>query len=272
MAAQEVHLVKIIRGVRYQYDRRRDTISSADPTPARESAARVDFERTIRDGSPVDLCIEVTTRCNIECANCFSDSTPRRRGVELDAVAARRHLEQHSPELIRVCLTGGEPMLHSRIRELLRLPALFQGLGFVLSTNATVRRELDSEIADNRWLTAVSLHGDQDAHNAYSRSSSFGLVTRRIEALAKRTTVHLYAVIHDGMRTTDIEWLIRFRRDAGCAILRFVAPRPHGRFVELRRPELMSEIRTRLDDTVVLKTAASTTTFLSAEGTAGRTH
>ena len=112
--------------------------------------------------------------------------------------------------MIRVCLTGGEPLLHSRIQDLLKWPTLFQDLGFVLSTNATVRPDLDSQVVDNRWLMAISLHGGKDAHNAYTRSGSFLPVTNRIEALAKRTTVHLYSVIHDGMKTEDIEWLIRF--------------------------------------------------------------
>lgn len=269
MASKEAPLLKTIRGTRYVYVRWRDEIRNDEDTgsaPARE------YRRTTPVGAPVDLCVELTTRCNIECLNCFSRSGPGRsyKDAELDLV--HRHIDNARRELVRVCVTGGEPLLHPGIMTVLRWPVKYQDLGFVLNTNGTVRRDLDPLLAEHAWTVAISLHGARDAHEGYTRSRTFDEVVRRVRNISKTNIVHIYCALHDGIRSSDVEWLFKLRQETGCAILRFIAPRAHGRHVGVARTELIEEVRARLDDNTVLKTTASQSFLLSTGGRLVRTH
>ena len=256
---------KLIDGVIYKYDREFDIISNGC------AAISAVFNRT-QVCRPVDICIECTTRCNMTCENCFSDSRAGSRGAHARLDDVLTYLQQSSDSYIRICLTGGEPLLHPRIEELLGLPDRIGECGFVLSTNGTVRKDLDGALAEHQWLTAVSLHGTRETHNKYTRSQTFDMVRRRIERLAPATTTHIYSVIHEALAYHDVDWLIRFREDSGAAFLRFIVPRAFGRFVPGAIETIARYVGSRCDLRSAVKREPSLSRFLSVDGDLRPTH
>jgi molybdenum cofactor biosynthesis enzyme MoaA len=250
---------KVIDGREYFYDRGLDIIHSGTLVQGPI------YDRT-QVVAPVDLCVELSTYCNWSCGNCFSKSQAGVRGVHADVDLVKRYLAERVDQIIRVCVTGGEPLLHPHVESVLEWPRDFRDCAFVLSTNGSVRPELDTTLVEHSWLVAVSLHGMAAAHNAYTASTSFDVVRNRIRSLAPRAVVHIYTVLHDAMTAADIDWILRFRDDAGVAFVRFIRPRPAGRYIGLNDARLIAEVMSRLDTRSGYKATASQTTFLSAKG------
>jgi radical SAM protein with 4Fe4S-binding SPASM domain len=104
--------------------------------------------------------LQITGKCNLRCRHCYlGDDAGRELGVEQVLRALREFEEMQG---LRVLLTGGEPLLHSRFDEINELlPDLF--LRTVLFTNGTLltrdrlRRLKVHEIQ-------VSIDGMQQAH------------------------------------------------------------------------------------------------------------
>jgi molybdenum cofactor biosynthesis enzyme MoaA len=250
---------KDIDGTTYRYDRWLDIIFSEPYTLG------VPFSRT-QTARVVDLCLEVTTWCNFACENCFSRSHPAKTGRHLPVGEALSVVQSRQADIVRVCVTGGEPLMHPDIEDILLFPAQFAECGFVLTTNGSLRKDLDPLIAANEWLTAVSLHGRKQAHERYTGSNSFDLVTSRIKSLARRAVVHIYSVVHDSISRGDVDYLFSFRDEVGARFLRFMVPRPHGRYQPLTTRGALDHVCERLDARSGLKMAKSGTTLLTVDG------
>lgn len=251
-------LLKTVEGVTYRYDRIFDIISEDIP----KIGASYDRTQTSRI---VDLCSEITTRCELACLNCFADS---RKGVGrfLPYHKLSAQLAQGHTQLLRLSLTGGEPTCHPEILKYLELPDLFPDIGYVISTNGTLVTGLELPLIENGWLVAISLHGRKDTHNRYTRSQSFDKVRDTIERLAKRCTVHIYCVIHHLLDPDDVDWLIAFRQEVGAGFLRFILPRAFGRFHSASAASMVDYVRCRLDSRSGIKDKPSKTIFLTVNG------
>jgi molybdenum cofactor biosynthesis enzyme MoaA len=261
MDAGKTHtpLQKIINGVEYSHNRELDVIFE------REVSQGPTLNRTQSDQS-VDLCAEVTRFCNWTCRNCFSNSIAGVKAKHTDVDGLIADLQAAYPQVIRICLTGGEPLLHPRINRLLKLPQALPHCSFVLSTNGSSKPSLDDTLVKNGWIVAISLHGQGNTHDEYTRSSSFETVKRRIEALAPRTIVHIYTVLNSRMSYKDLDWLVNFRETAGAAFLRFIIPRPFGRNEDYPHKSLIRYAQTTSEPRVGVKTDPSNTQFRSVEG------
>lgn len=253
--------LKVIHGRRYVY-RQIDDVIVED---GRSRGSLPFYERT-QVSEPVDLCVELTTWCNWTCGNCFSRSARGRKGIHADPEAVARYIQSHEKELIRVTITGGEPLLHPEIEQLLTLPSIVPNCGFVLSTNGSVREDVDGILIEQGWLVAVSLHGMAESHSKYSQSASFDASVRRVRRLAKDTVVHIYAVVHNGLSERDVDALLELREETGAAFLRFIAPRPFGRYEPMRARHVLDYVEDRVGEHVGLKVSPSRTRFLSVSG------
>ncbi len=265
-------ILKTIRGHSYTYQQRSDLISIC-ANQDWNVQHRAHYDRT-QVPDPVDLCIEVTRYCNFTCENCFSSSISGKIAPHLDMLTISTTIRRLRDEIVRVCITGGEPLLHPNAQELIELAETERSLGFVLSTNGSVSTPLYDLIQRTDILVAVSLHGKESAHNAYTKSTSHSKVLRRIEELARTNAVHIYSVVNNRMTPEDVEWLVSFRRNCGADLLRFIEPRDFGRYV----PSTVDAVRAAvisasdIDTGVVYKVSPSKTLFLSALGEMRRTN
>jgi radical SAM protein with 4Fe4S-binding SPASM domain len=106
--------------------------------------------------------LQITDRCNLRCRHCYLGDGP---GRELAPDRVRSVLKEFEEmQGLRVLITGGEPLLHSRFDEINELlPDLF--LRKVLFTNGTLLdRDLLKRLAVHE--VQVSIDGMQQAHDA----------------------------------------------------------------------------------------------------------
>jgi molybdenum cofactor biosynthesis enzyme MoaA len=259
MVASNYIIQKMIQGSLYCYNREFDRISmgiNVHNGPARNSLR-----------SRVDLCCEITTACNFSCLNCFSyssNSDKRRKFASLKLM--KNIILELAPHLIRVCISGGEPLLHPNLESILEFPTTFDECGFILLTNGSLRPELDRLILANNWSIAISLHGMRNAHNLYTKSQSFEAVVNRLSRLSASGIVHIYTVLHDGLSIDEIDWLFKFRDEVGACLLRFTTPRPFGRYQHLTNMTIFQHVKERLDHRSVIITRSSNTIFIDVNG------
>lgn len=215
---------------------------------------------------PFNLCIELTTACNMSCHNCFASSSAERQGTFRDANDVFRDIETAAHSVIRVCVTGGEPLLHPEIDRIVGLPSMHRNLAFALSSNFSARPDVDEELASQGWFVWASLHGHRDAHNEYTQSCSFECVTERIRRYSRIGVIRISTVLHDRMSEQDVEWLLRFREECGIPMLRFVVPRQAGRFRPLTSRRLVDAVSSRLDNQAELRFAGTGSRLIDVRG------
>lgn len=119
-----------------------------------------------REKKPV-VVWNVTRRCNLHCAHCYSDSHDRDYPGELTTDEGLRLLEDlRAFGVPTVLLSGGEPLLRPDVLELARA-ARELGLRTVLSTNGTrIDRSAAREIADAGFsYVGISLDGVGALHD-----------------------------------------------------------------------------------------------------------
>jgi MoaA/NifB/PqqE/SkfB family radical SAM enzyme len=132
------------------------------------------------------LAFELTSRCNLACRHCLRDSSREKKDLPLPLI--RRALEQaRRLGVSQVAFTGGEPLLHPRLAEILRL-TVKQGYQFSLVTNGHRLPEAiplltRPALRAHLLRVAVSLDGpDAKSHDAIRGRGSFRKVMAALAA------------------------------------------------------------------------------------------
>jgi len=130
------------------------------------------------------LALELTNRCNLSCRHCLRDAGRPKRDLPLALI--RRVLEQaRRLGIAQVAFTGGEPLLHPRFKDIVRLAADLD-FQFSFVTNGHRLRALipflgSPEIRARLLRIAVSLDGPEAAtHDAIRGRGSFRQVMAAI--------------------------------------------------------------------------------------------
>lgn len=200
---------------------------------------------------PEMICFRVTRHCNARCRFCLAPPEGEQPGAatlkgRIDWLLAR------GVKTIHFC--GGEPTVHPALGELLT-HVQSRGGKSRLTTNAiTIPDNLLPLLRTTATAVKVSLHGDQEHHNAIVGVTAFKHTTRNIKRLIAagvNTSVQSTIVAgHIGV----LDWLTRFCLEAGVrrlSILPFI-PRGDGlncsdefALTPLQRRELRDLIKKR---------------------------
>jgi Fe-coproporphyrin III synthase len=120
------------------------------------------------------LYLELLFRCNFSCTTCFhGEDLKRSDTVTVAEATAALNYFATTYGCRRVCLLGGEPLLHDGLPAIL---AAAKSLGFTteICTNGYKRRAFLARCADSLDMLRVSLDGGTDeAHNRIRRTGSF---------------------------------------------------------------------------------------------------
>ena len=129
------------------------------------------------------LSIEVTTHCNIHCLHCFVRGNNTGQSSLSFAVAKDIISEGYDAGFRRLHLTGGEPLLWTKLFETID-HAFFLGYKSVLiNTNGTLlSADTCNTLADHNGIfTSVSLDGSEKFHNRIRGNGSHERTIRGIE-------------------------------------------------------------------------------------------
>ncbi|MBI2759135.1 MAG: GTP 3',8-cyclase MoaA [Chloroflexi bacterium] len=201
------------------------------------------------------LRISVTDRCNLRCVYCMPKDglqwQPRRDQLSVDEIV--RVVEAASMGGVKqVRLTGGEPLVHPRIVEVVRRIASIQNIEEVsLTTNAMLLERLAQPLAD-AGLTRVNISLDSLDRDKFRRITRGGDLIRVRKGIAAAECAHLAplklnTVIVRGLNADELpalaqltmenDWHVRFievmpignAQDWGTGF-----PSPSGRYVSVQ--------------------------------------
>lgn len=187
------------------------------------------YIRTFND-EIYDTIYEITTKCNQKCENCFAECGEQ-NVEEMDFEYINNDIAIKEKHRIRIAITGGEPFLYSKLNELLSLPSNFNDLNFVINSNGNfdMKDEVLELIIKNKWLVSFSIHGNERAHNEYTRAEGFKKVIENIKKISGKTNLHIYSVFNRYMDKKDLEFIIKLKSEYDIGFIRFITPRNFGR-------------------------------------------
>lgn len=103
---------------------------------AAEGRASSCYFRTTVDGDRRKALVQIDERCNLRCAHCFVSATRQGQAMSYEDIAGKVVPRLTECRVDRVTLTGGEPTIHPRFLDVVRV---FRdaGMGVGVCTNAT---------------------------------------------------------------------------------------------------------------------------------------
>jgi radical SAM protein with 4Fe4S-binding SPASM domain len=140
--------------------------------------------KTRRRYRPFYAALEVTRRCNMSCVHCGSDATRRERPGALTHAQWLGLIDGLARSgTRRVTLSGGEPFLYPRWRELVRrVRERKMGADFISNGSCIKEDDVLFMKAQGVRHVAVSLDGDEAVHDAIRRTpGSFGKIMRLLD-------------------------------------------------------------------------------------------
>ena len=140
--------------------------------------------------------IEITNRCNLDCRDCYNSSGRNKHTVELDLDVLLKYIE----DLIiiykvrSITFSGGEPLLYSRIDDLLdaltEYTRKYSDVVFNFVTNGTLYNKNFYDLLENssRFMVQISLDGPNEESCASIRGS--GTFTKVVNNVSQRKFFH----------------------------------------------------------------------------------
>lgn len=251
----ESEISKIIDGSIVRYNRITDQIHEQNAAIDLGSRTNVMAER--------DVCIELTSKCNFQCKNCFSENHSK----NIDFSKLEIWIEENISRIIRICLSGGEPILYPKIMSVIEHISKYDNIGKVINSNgALIEEKHISLFKQFNWTVAISLHGTESTHGRYTNSSSYQKIIQTIRDLnVNGVNTHIYSVLHRDFTIDDLHSVIDIKRTHNVSILRAIRVRPHGRNEPHVDENIESAIRAIKNEGVFLKTSASKSIFLTVD-------
>ena len=170
--------------------------------------------------------IQITTKCNQFCENCFTGCTQNGSISEMSFPDLKQHIKKRENKKIRIMITGGEPFLHTDIKNILTLPEYFHSIKFVICSNGTAINESHIRLLEEYdWMVILSIHGTPETHNMYTHFDSYPLVTQSLEMLSPSIRLKIYSVINQYSTPTDIDHIINLKENCKSCSIKFQIPR-----------------------------------------------
>jgi radical SAM protein with 4Fe4S-binding SPASM domain len=176
--------------------------------------------------------IQPFTRCNQHCVHCYCHGGPQADPFLLPVQTWQRIvglLDEYG--ILDVYVTGGESLLYDGFFTIAE-DILSRGMGFGLSTNATILSE--GHLAQLRALrietVQVSLDGANAATHEFIRGArgSFPRTLAGIAQIAAFSTVVINTVVNR-QNLRELEDLVKLGLDHGCTRFKFFPQKPVGR-------------------------------------------
>lgn len=176
--------------------------------------------------------------CNLNCSHCWINPEFQEEGTKsslhLDPALVKKALEQGKPlGLSSVKLTGGEPLMNPRIKEIITLISLHD-IDITIETNGTlVNREMATFLASTEKFSfiSVSLDGvNAETHEALRQvKGSFQKAVEGIRNLVEAgIRPQMICTLHKN-NIAQVADVITLAEDLGCNSVKFNHIQPVGR-------------------------------------------
>jgi uncharacterized radical SAM superfamily Fe-S cluster-containing enzyme len=181
--------------------------------------------------------LEITSRCDLGCPVCLAGS--RREGEDLTLANieyALRRLIDYEGGLTPIQLSGGEPTLHPRLTDIMRLVRSLGGRGIELNTNgvALAGHQSLAEILREAGLSSVYLQMDSLDPAASEFIRGRDLVDTKVKAIENCIEAGLEVILSvtvvPGVNDRELWTMVRFGVDHRLTGVNFQALTLSGRY------------------------------------------
>lgn len=153
--------------------------------------------------------VEITNRCNLNCATCYNRSGLNRKTSELSFKQIEHIIQSFLPYgLKRFLLSGGEPTLHSEFEKILDLIDTYPQITFGIVTNGTNHNQKLLEFLNTRdnFTLQISLDGSCEEQNTKTRGDgNFEKTVNFAKQIHKPKQMPLLKMVISQSNYTDVE-------------------------------------------------------------------
>ena len=180
--------------------------------------------------SPVNVTWEITSRCNLSCIHCLSDSGPAQNG-ELDLDQCLRVVDELATQKVfQINFGGGEPFAREDFLPILE-GCHRKGLVTCISTNGTLLNDTVLDFLADRNLVYLQVSLDGPTQKTNDRIRGFGTyekILKALERLSAREIPFSINMVLTRLNFSEIPAMEALAKEFG-AKLRISRFRPSGR-------------------------------------------
>lgn len=178
--------------------------------------------------APLSVCWQITTKCNLNCKYCLSDSCSN--GIYgLETETAKKVINDLGKLGInRLDFTGGEPLLRKDLNELL-LCAKENNINTIVTTNVTLLNDKNIETLKKADLIQISIDGTEEIHNNQRGCNVYKKTIENIKILKQAgCKIRLNSFIFNSNKKY-VEYLMNLSKELELFSHLFIIFTPQGR-------------------------------------------
>lgn len=182
----------------------------------------------IKLNNPLSVCWQITTKCNLNCKYCLSDSNEK--GIYgLETKQAIEIINQLGKLGInRLDFTGGEPFMRKDLGKLIQC-AKYNHINTIVTTNTTLLNEENKKALRLADLVQISIDGPKEIHNEQRQGNVFDKTIENIKELKKEgIKIRLNSFIYNSNKQY-VDYLIKLSKDLDVFSHLFIIFTPQGR-------------------------------------------
>lgn len=178
--------------------------------------------------NPLSVCWQITTKCNLNCKYCLSDS-----GLEgkygLDTKEAIKIINQLGELGInRLDFTGGEPLIRKDLDKLIQC-SKYNHINTIVTTNTTMLNEKNIEALKLADLVQISIDGPKEIHNDQRQAEVFDKTIENIKKLKQAgCKIRLNSFIYNSNKQ-HVDYLMDLSKQLDLFSHLFIIFTPQGR-------------------------------------------
>lgn len=179
---------------------------------------KINSEGTLKEIYPKVVSLELTNKCNFNCRYCYQNSNNKKNKFLKDPISILKFLK--NKHIVGFELTGGEPLLHPQIYEIISfINTNFSLLGII--TNGSLLNERHLKLLKNKsCAVALQVCLDGDNPNMVEETTgvkgSFEMELNAIKLVKKYDfTLRVGMVIDDPEKTDHIENALKIAKNLG---------------------------------------------------------
>ena len=178
--------------------------------------------------NPLSVCWQITTKCNLNCKYCLSNSgTKGEYGLSTNE-AKKVINELGKLGINRLDFTGGEPLVREDIGELIKC-SKENNINTIITTNTTLLNEKNIEYLKLADLVQISIDGPEEIHNEQRQKEVFNKTIENIKKLKNEgCKIRLNSFIYNSNKQY-VEYLINLSKDLKLFSHLFIIFTPQGR-------------------------------------------
>lgn len=182
----------------------------------------------IRLKAPLSVCWQITTKCNLNCKYCLSNSG-KDAEYGVDTKTAKDAINEFGRLGInRLDFTGGEPLVRKDLKELI-MQSKSNNINTIVTTNTIMLNDTNIEWLKLADVVQVSIDGPETIHNEQRQANVYKLTIENIKKLRDAgCKVRLNSFIYNSNKEY-VEELIELSKNLQLFSHLFIMFTPQGR-------------------------------------------